>query len=200
MSPVVDAVVLAGGAGRRLGGVSKGEVELAGRRLVDRVLVATGPARQVVVVGDLPVPAGVLLTREDPPGGGPAAGVAAGLDRLTAQSVVPADWVLVLACDLPGAVDVVPQVLAALDDASAPAAVVPVDGTGRPQWLLAAYRHDALRGAVDALGDPRDCSVRALVGGLNRHEVRPDPRHVEDVDTWSDHTRWASRLQERSTP
>ena len=111
MRPVVDAVVLAGGAGRRLGGVSKGEVELAGQRLVDHVLAATGAARRVVVVGEVPVPEGVLLTREEPPGGGPAAGVVAGLARLAARPGPAADWVLLLACDLPGAGEAVPELL-----------------------------------------------------------------------------------------
>ncbi|QRO86772.1 NTP transferase domain-containing protein [Kytococcus sedentarius] len=223
MRPVVDAVVLAGGAGRRLGGVSKGEVELAGQRLVDHVLAATGAARQVVVVGDVPVRAGVLLTREDPPGGGPAAGVVTGLERLAAQPGPPADWVLLLACDLPGAGEVVPELLAAVEEAvpggasssaaippgAAPPnvtpsdartpgpttqAVVAVDGDGRPQWLLGAYRRDALAAAADRLGDPQGRPLRALVGELGRIEVRPAPAAVEDVDTWSDHARWTDRL------
>lgn len=194
MRPVVDAVVLAGGAGRRLGGVSKGEVELAGQRLVDHVLAATGAARQVVVVGEVPVPEGVLLTREEPPGGGPAAGVVAGLERLAAQPGPAADWVLLLACDLPGAGEAVPELLAVLEEAVPTQAVVAVDGDGRPQWLLGAYRRDALAAAADRLGDPQGRPLRALVGELGRIEVRPAPAAVEDVDTWSDHARWTDRL------
>lgn len=194
MRPVVDAVVLAGGAGRRLGGVSKGEVELAGQRLVDHVLAATGAARQVVVVGEVPVRAGVLLTREEPPGGGPAAGVVAGLARLAAQPGPSADWVLLLACDLPGAGEVVPELLAAVEEAVPTQAVVAVDGDGRPQWLLGAYRRDALAAAAGRLGDPQGRPLRALVGELGRIEVRPAPAAVEDVDTWSDHARWTDRL------
>lgn len=194
MRPVVDAVVLAGGAGRRLGGVSKGEVELAGQRLVDHVLAATGAARQVVVVGEVPVPEGVLLTREEPPGGGPAAGVVAGLARLAAQPGPSADWVLLLACDLPGAGEAVPELLAVLEEAVPTQAVVAVDGDGRPQWLLGAYRRQALAAAADRLGDPQGRPLRALVGELGRIEVRPAPAAVEDVDTWSDHARWTDRL------
>ncbi|WP_374929051.1 molybdenum cofactor guanylyltransferase [Kytococcus sedentarius] len=194
MRPVVDAVVLAGGGGRRLGGVSKGEVELAGQRLVDHVLGALQGARQVVVVGELPVPEGVLLTREDPPGGGPAAGVVAGLERLGAESSA-ADWVLVLACDLPGAGEVVPELLAAVEGVGrAVDSVLAVDAAGRPQWLLGVHRWSALARAAAPLGPARDLPLRALLGDLHRHEVRPAPVAVEDVDTWADHSRWADRL------
>ena len=98
-TPAFDAVVLAGGAGERLGGVSKPDIELAGRRLVDGVLVAVADAREIVVVGDVAVPDGVHRTLEDPPLGGPVAGVAAGLDVL-ATAGPRADWTVLLACDL----------------------------------------------------------------------------------------------------
>ena len=81
-----DAVVLAGGTARRLGGVSKPDVELAGRRLLDHALAATAGARRVVVVApaSVAVPDGVTRTLEDPPHGGPVAGLAAGLAALDA--------------------------------------------------------------------------------------------------------------------
>ena len=88
-----DAIVLAGGRGSRLGGVSKPGVTVGGRRLLDIALAAVASARQVVVVGDLPVPDGVRLTREDPPFGGPVAGVAAGFEFLPEH----APWTLLLA-------------------------------------------------------------------------------------------------------
>lgn len=97
--PGYAAVVLAGGAARRLGGVRKPALAVAGRSMLDRVLSAVSDAAVRVVVGpaDLPVPAGVRVTLETPPGGGPVAGTAAGL------ALVPADVPLValLAADLP---------------------------------------------------------------------------------------------------
>jgi molybdopterin-guanine dinucleotide biosynthesis protein A len=81
-----DAVILAGGSGRRLGGVDKGALVVAGLPLLDRVLLASAAARRTVVVGEpRPTVRSVVWTREDPPGGGPLAGLAAGmaeLDRL----------------------------------------------------------------------------------------------------------------------
>ena len=80
-----DAIVLAGGTGRRLGGVLKPQVTVRGRRLLDHVLDATAQARRVVVVAPetVPVPDGVVRTLEDPPHGGPVAGIAAGLLQFT---------------------------------------------------------------------------------------------------------------------
>ena len=79
--PAVDLVVLAGGRGERLGGADKAALLVDGRTLLERVLEVDLGGR-VVVVGDTPVPDGVHRTLEDPPGGGPVAGIAAGLDLL----------------------------------------------------------------------------------------------------------------------
>lgn len=63
-----DAVVLAGGTGRRLDGASKPDLRLAGRRLLDHVLAGTAGARRVVVVApaEVAVPDGVARTLENP--------------------------------------------------------------------------------------------------------------------------------------
>jgi len=103
--PEFDAIILAGGRGSRLGGVSKADLVVGGRRLLDVVLEAVRRARTTVVVGPVAAPDGVLVTVEDPPGTGPAAGIVAGLEAV-AQ---PAGWTVVLACDLPGVQAAVPQ-------------------------------------------------------------------------------------------
>ncbi|MBT0993411.1 NTP transferase domain-containing protein [Cellulomonas sp. DKR-3] len=89
MTTDFDAIVLAGGAGRRLGGAVKPEVRVAGVALVDRALAAVAGARRVVLVAppDL-ARAGVPRTLEDPPLGGPVSGVAAGLAALGAGTAV----------------------------------------------------------------------------------------------------------------
>ncbi|MYU19520.1 NTP transferase domain-containing protein, partial [Streptomyces sp. SID8361] len=46
-----DAVILAGGAARRLGGVDKPALRVGGRALLDRVLDACRGAGRTVVVG-----------------------------------------------------------------------------------------------------------------------------------------------------
>jgi MobA-like NTP transferase domain len=91
------AIVLAGGACRRLG-VDKPEQRVGGRRLLDIALAAVANADTVVVVGPpRQVPDQVTVLREDPPGSGPVAALAAGLAALPDG---PAD-IAVLAADLP---------------------------------------------------------------------------------------------------
>ena len=89
-------IILTGGKGERLGGVDKAALSYRDATLLDHVLSVVDDATQKVVVGpekDLP---GVVWAREDPPGGGPLAGLAAGLAKITE------DWVVVLAVDQPG--------------------------------------------------------------------------------------------------
>ncbi|MER7587229.1 NTP transferase domain-containing protein [Micromonospora sp. NPDC127501] len=92
------AVVLAGGAARRMGGLDKPALPVAGRPMRDRVLAAVSDATPRVLVGAAAaVPAGVRVVREDPPGGGPVAAAAAGLALLDPDVRV----VALLAADLP---------------------------------------------------------------------------------------------------
>ncbi|TNC16891.1 molybdopterin-guanine dinucleotide biosynthesis protein [Georgenia sp. 311] len=203
-----DAIVLAGGTGRRLGGVLKPQVTVRGRRLLDHVLDATTGARRVVVVAPeaVPVPDGVLRTLEDPPHGGPVAGIAAGLAALAD----PAPVVLLLACDLPGAAAAVPRLLATAGDLALPGGrnsavvrnsavagevvggvdgVVVRDVSGREQWLLGLYSTAALAGRVGELaaaGRVRGGSVRDLLGPLHLGTVLASAEESRDVDTWAD--------------
>ncbi|OKI08769.1 hypothetical protein AMK13_10130 [Streptomyces sp. CB02056] len=179
-----DVIVPAGGAARRLGGADKPGLTVGGTTLLDRVLAACAGARTTVVVGPVRPTArgGVHWTRERPPGGGPVAAVAAGLDLVTA------DTVLLLAADLPF-LDrrTVDRLVAALDRAGAHGdAAVLVDAGGRDQPLAAAYRTAPLRAALAALGDPADQPLRRLVGGLPRLRVADTDNVAYDCDTWED--------------
>src|SRR5690606_20017954 len=103
-----DALILAGGRGTRLGGVDKAALEVGGRSLLSRVLDGVRAARRTVVVGAVDVPDGILRTVEVPQGGGPVAGIAAGLTVLGEGP----GWTLVLAVDQPEAGQAVPALLA----------------------------------------------------------------------------------------
>ncbi len=177
-----DAVVAAGGAGRRLGGVDKPALTVGGRSLLDRVLAACAGAREVLVVGpERPTErARVRWLREDPPGGGPVAAVAAALPAVSAPRV------LLLAADLPFLdAATVRRLLAALDD-PAPDGALLTDATGRDQPLAAAYRTAALRAALTALGDPAGRPLRHLLAGLSLVRL-PDPAGASfDCDTWTE--------------
>lgn len=144
VNPPYAAVVLAGGAARRLRGQAKPELRLGGRRLLDLVLDSVPEADPRIVVGPaMSVPAGVRLLREEPAGGGPVAGLAAGLAALRTE----VDLLAVLAADLPFLTH---PVITALLDSVADGAVL-VDDTGRDQLLLGVWRVAALRTAVAAL-------------------------------------------------
>lgn len=168
------AVVLAGGAARRMGGTDKPALAVAGRPMLHRVLAAVAEASPRVVVGTagLALPEGVRLTREDPPGGGPVAATAAGLallDRGTAT-------VALLAADLP--LLTVPAVTAlreALAESGADGACY-LDESGRRQTLCGVWQLRPLRAAVtriaaDQAGRLAGASIRALLDGLRVSDV-----------------------------
>jgi molybdopterin-guanine dinucleotide biosynthesis protein A len=187
-----DAIILAGGGGTRLGGVDKAALEVGGRPLLSRVLDGVRSARRTVVVGAVPVPDDILQTVEVPAGGGPVAGIAAGLRALAD----PPGWVLVLAVDQPQAAQAVPDLLAGAANADPGVDMVcPDDRSGHPQWLLAAYRSVSLSRVLAPLGTGHDVSVRRLVGGLRVVRLRSE--YTGDVDTWADHSAWEDRLGER---
>lgn len=175
----MDAVILAGGLSRRLGGVSKAGLLLEGKTLLARTVdsaaqiiarAAAQPAEagrgagtraRIAVVGpvektrawlaDAKNGAEVVFAQEVPPYSGPAAGIAAGMTALAAQPSGDGDseTVLVLACDMPRAGEVAALLMKALEEDGASHGVMAVDN-GRQQPLAAIYPLAALRLAVDA--------------------------------------------------
>ncbi len=186
-APMFDAIVVAGGQGSRMGGVSKADLDIGGERLLDIVLRAVDGAATTVVVGEVAVSDGVVLTREDPPGTGPAAGLLAGLDAVSD----PAPWTLVLAVDLPDAPAAVARLRTAL--ASAPEEADGLclrDAGGELQHLAALYRTAALRRAFAEHGDPANRSVRGVMARLALLPVDPGDASVDDLDTPEQLAHW----------
>jgi molybdopterin-guanine dinucleotide biosynthesis protein A len=173
-----DAVVLAGGGSTRFGGVDKALLVLDGVSLLDRVLTATSAAASTVVVGpERGVCRPVDWTREDPPGGGPVAGIAAGL------AVGRAPVVVLLSCDLPWiSADEITQLVDGVNEHDGFGLL---DTDSREQWLAAAYRRTALVEAMKRIGDPQNKSVRRLFLGLDLAWSAPS-RAGDDVDSWAD--------------
>ncbi len=118
----------------------------------------------------------VQWTLEEPPGGGPLAGLAAGLGLLRPDS----ERVVVLATDLPyvAAADV-ERLLGASTDADA---VVFVDDTGTAQPLCAAYSVRALRAAIAATGDVHGAPMSSILDHLRVRTI-PDHGAARDADT-----------------
>lgn len=194
MSEPFDAVILAGGRGSRLGGVSKADLLVGGVRLLDRVLAAASGASSIVVVGRTTVPEGVGLTMEEPPGSGPAAGLIAGLDAIES----PAPRTLVLACDLPDAAGAVAALHAAAEAHPDAEALCVRNRDGGPEWLLGLYSTAALRRAEADYGDPRNRSVRGMLGPLAPVLVDAGDARGHDLDTWADHAEWNAHLRRRA--
>lgn len=201
-------VVLAGGSSRRWGGVDKTARELGDLPVLAHVVVGVAshltssaghepdvvvvvaphdhPAREVLAGTGPPV----RWTREDPPGGGPVAGLAAALTVLgepdpSRPGRPDVATVVVLAGDMPFAGPAVPRLLAALATTPAADGAVGVDADGVRQPLVAAYRNAALRDAVRGSGGDagRGRSLRDVLREMVLVEVAVTPRESLDLDT-----------------
>lgn len=181
------AIVLAGGRGRRLGGVDKPALRIGDRTLLEVVLHVLAGVPTVVVGPDRQVPAGVVVVREDPPGGGPAAAVAAGLAALPDRLPMDAP-VAVLAADLPAIDDAaVRRLCRSLDEGSTERdGAVLVDGQGRRQWLIGVWRLGPLTAAVRRRAQWHGGSLRELFGPMQPVAVGGHEAATADVDTPDD--------------
>lgn len=200
--PVVHLIVLAGGRGERLGGCSKADLMIGGRRLLDRVVEGCRPVvtgRTVVVA-----PQGVSVPRwadrvlESPPGGGPAAGIAVGLERLREHGASPHDRVLVLSVDTPAAGQLVPELVRAVSLHVGCEAVVCLAGRPTPfrQLLQGCYLMSALDRVLPGGSRVHDRSVRALMAGLEVRTYRAPDELCRDVDTPQDVAWWEEHVEE----
>lgn len=199
------AVIVAGGASRRLNHVPKASLSDGTSTLLDCALEAVAAASPRVVVGpeSLPLPTGVLHTREDPPFSGPAAAIHAGLECIAAdceRSQVPLPgWCLILGVDTPRIAPAVQQLIAAARSAEQAVATPSTTGSEAPsdseasegfwgvsegiyQPLVGIYRFEAIR-SVFSTGTT-DASVRSFLRRLNPAAVEMSAADTADVDTW----------------
>lgn len=188
-----DAVVLAGGVASRLGGRDKMLEVVGGIRLIDRALTAAADAGRVIAVGDeREATAAALWVREQPPGGGPVAALAAGLELVDAERVV------LLAGDLPF-VDRrhVTALVGALNESDAAGAMF-VDPDGRDQPLLSAWWTASLRKVLP--DQPAGAGLRRMLAPLEALRL-PGEADLMDCDTETDLAAARARADggERST-
>lgn len=174
-------VILAGGAGRRIGGGKPGR-ELAGRPLAahaaDAVFAVTGRVALVGKLGEtLPALSGVELWDDEPPQPRhPAAGIAHALARARGEPV------LVCGADMPFVRPADCAVVAgAYEAAGSPRVVVAGTGPGQLEPLLGVYPP----AAADALraGAQTGTAMRALVASLGPIVVRLAAEAVRSVNT-----------------
>ncbi|MEU0885964.1 molybdenum cofactor guanylyltransferase [Lentzea sp. NPDC005914] len=165
------AIILTGGRGERLGGVDKAALSYRDATLLDHVLSVVDDASEIVVVGPEKAVPDIIWAREDPPGGGPLAGLAAGLAHVTA------DWVAVLAVDQPG---ITKDTIARLRHTGRNAVLK----DDRTQWLIGVWNTAELRRVIPE--DPRDRPLRKTLQQLDLVEVSALPGEARDVDTPAD--------------
>lgn len=199
------AVVVAGGASRRLNHVPKASLSDGTSTLLDCALEAVAAASPRVVVGpeSLPLPTGVLRTREDPPFSGPAAAIHAGLECIAAdcersQTPLPS-WCLILGVDTPRIAPAVQLLITAARSAEQAATTPSPTGSEAPsdseasagfwgvaegiyQPLVGIYRFEAIRSVFSA--GTTNASVRSFLRRLNPTAVQMSAADTADVDTW----------------
>ena len=172
--PVV--IVLCGGTSRRMAGRDKTRELLTGTTVLDHLLNDLPSSWAVVCVGDeRATTRSVRWCRESPAGGGPVAGIAAGLEAVDDKICV------VIGGDMPFAAAALPTLVDTLTAQPGLDAVLASDPDGRTQPLLAAYRCEALRAALPR--EPGGARLMAVVGSLQIDTVDCDARTTLDVDT-----------------
>lgn len=181
----LDAVLLAGGRGSRLGGIRKWGLTDGDGTLLEHAHATVADARTVVIVGPpavVPTPTLVAVS-EYPRWGGPAAALGAALALLVDS---PAAYVLVLATDLAETRAAVPALLAAIEPSDGADGWLACDESGRRQPLLAVYRRRALVAAFRTLGDPDGAGMKHLLAPLALASATLPASLTQDVDTPED--------------
>ncbi|MBE1522922.1 molybdenum cofactor guanylyltransferase [Nesterenkonia lutea] len=202
----LQAVLLAGGTGRRLGGLDKALLTRGGRtqlsRWLDELQRRHIPAA-VVGPGHLRsgMPEEIDLVQEAPPFSGPAAGIVAGVSALQQrQAGTETTSTLLLAVDLALPGPLLDWLLAEVHAGASPAAVLPQDESGRHQHLCAVVPTAWLNQRVNLLrpGQAEQRPVRWLMEGLQEtvtvaHPLLPAELSA-DIDTVEDAHRWGIQL------
>jgi molybdopterin-guanine dinucleotide biosynthesis protein A len=174
-------VILAGGTAVRMDGVDKASVELAGRTLLEHAIDAFLDADEVVVVGPETVPTTRPVTHvcEDPPKGGPVAGLLTGVDALLRRPRL----VGVLAVDMPR---VTAYTMRRLREASAGhdgAFLVDADGRRQLAGVLDAERLAQVRPDLEG---QHNMPLHRLLAPLDLAAVDATGDEAVDVDSWAD--------------
>lgn len=209
----VAAIVVAGGAGSRLGGVNKpllttpDGVTLLNHALRDLHTVFADQLADIAVVGPTSLNQevaswpNVLRVQENPPLSGPAAAVVAGTQALAARNATkqtPPDVVVLLAADFVAPRAGLEFLKQALTEHSTAELLVPRDEDGHPQWLLSAVSWPYLaervaEGAEQSAGQ----SLRWLLDAPSATFVKMTAHAqngTRDVDSPADAQRYEIRL------
>ncbi|MET3961774.1 molybdopterin-guanine dinucleotide biosynthesis protein A [Marmoricola sp. OAE513] len=183
-SPRTGAVILTGGSAVRLSGADKASIELGGLTMLEHAIGALLDVDEVVVVGEpVPTTRPVTFTREDPAGGGPAAGVLAGMACFARRP----ELLVVLAVDMPLVTSsTIRRLVEAVTSDERFDGAALIDAGRRLQYLCAVYSFEALQRVRPSYEEEHGLAMRRLVGTLRLEHVPAFGPESRDVDTWDD--------------
>ena len=152
MSLRIDAVILAGGQARRMGGQDKGLVELIGKPMIEHAIDRIRPQVKEILINAnrnqsrYALYSDTVFGDEDSGFLGPLAGMVAAMGK------TQADLLLVVPCDCPCLpTDLVPRLKAAMDAADADVAVASDGEYEQPVvMLLKPSLRDSMKAFLDA--------------------------------------------------
>ncbi len=137
----VSALILAGGKATRLGGVAKHALVIEGRTIFERQTAVLAPrVGEIIVSAPQPID-GYRTVADAIVGGGPLAGVAAGL------AVCGTPWLLIVAGDMPRLSGAVIDLMLSRIEGDA----VGIEIDGLPQPLFCVLRVAAVRPVLDQM-------------------------------------------------
>lgn len=180
----ITLIVLAGGASTRMGRdklhLRRGDRTLL-QYVVDQLESHSGTPIRIAGPQREEIDGSVVWVGEEPPGGGPVAGIAA------AVMGVETHWTVLMAGDAPDGPRAIPALLAcaATLDASADGAVL-MDAEGHRQPLCAIYRTTGLMQALTRIGDPRGVSMHRLLQELHLLDTPDEVGAAADIDDPAD--------------
>lgn len=182
--PGIDVIIVAGGRGKRMGGIDKAAVTVNGERLIDYLLDEVSvldALQQVVVVSsrNLSIRPGVKITAEDPPFSGPVAGILAGVTELRDAA---AERTAILAVDAPESATLIPELNEALDGSDAQVAVIR-EAEGHLQPLCAVWDTESLWLALNEMGETADKPAKALIAAAGAVTELAGSGEERDYDT-----------------
>jgi molybdopterin-guanine dinucleotide biosynthesis protein A len=182
MDKLWSALIVTGGTSNRFGS-DKSEAIFNKKALIDFLISSIPASIAVVIVGPDrdEFPSTIQVIKEDPPGGGPVAGIATGLP------LIKTEYVAVLATDMPYSAAVVPILLQALSNDVE--AVLAIDGEGFRQPFSGLYRVSSLLKVLGTKETLMGRSMRSVLVELKVKEVslNADDSHLLlDIDTRQD--------------
>lgn len=178
--------VIAGGAGRRLGGRVKGLLEVGGRPIIERLLELAGAVDPVLIVTQTPeafARFGRPMVSDLVPDKGAPGGVVTALFHATTE------WVFAVASDMPLLERSHLEALLTAATAGVDVVVATRDGSLEP--LCALYRRSLVTSWQPALD--ANPSLRALIGQVPHVCVALPAGALESVNTPEDLVRLGAR-------